>query len=394
MTTQHWILTNRPVGRRKNAGGTFEERILDEQNESLPVFRIAKFSPGKKGERDFERLEDRVEVIEDGYPSSYERLRTSPDARSLAATQRMFFEMYEDMKAAPKGKKDTLFFIHGFNYSWPDALAHLQKLHELYVKPRSSPIGRIVYFTWPSWGSLRSYRKDQEIARPSGQLLGRVFGKTVRFYRDFFEPCSEDEDGEHGEDHEFCGGRIHLAAHSMGAQVLTEMVRFIRPYKFLDLALFGEVLILNGDAGWRSLERKKPLSYLPDIAERIHIYNHDSDDALRISEWTKNHEKRLGRHGPRSLDLLPPRTLVVDCSDLNGAPETKGKTDSSMLSMARRVLNIDSKVKAKERLFDHWGYMNRPEVLLDIHRVLRGESSAEIKGRQRRSGRLYKLKES
>ena len=387
MSTQHWILTNRPVGRRKNAGGTFEERIQDEQNESMPVFRIASFSPGKKGERNFERLEDRVEVIEDGYPSSYESLRSVPDGRSLAASKRMFFEMYEDMKAAPKSKKDTLFFIHGFNYGWPDALTHLQRLHELYVKPRTSPIGRIVYFTWPSWGSLRSYRKDQEIARPSGQLLGRVFGKTVRFYRDFFEPRAD----KGGEDPEFCGGRIHLAAHSMGSQVLAEMVRFIHPYKFLDLALFGEVLILNGDIGWRALERKRPLSFLPDIAERVHIYNHQSDDALRISEWTKNHEKRLGRHGPRSLDRLPPRTLVVDCSDLNGSAPNKSKGDSTMLSSARRILNIDSKVKAKERLFDHWGYLNRPEVLADIHSVLRGESSDEIEGRERRSRRLYRL---
>ncbi len=390
MTMQHWILTNRPVGRRKNAGGTFEERILDEQNESLPVFRLASFSPAKKGERDFERLEDRVEVIEDGYPSSYESLRFTEDARSLAATQRMFLEMYEDMKAAPKSKQDTLFFIHGFNYSWPDALTHLQKLHEIYVKPRTSPIGRIVYFTWPSWGSLLKYQKDQEIARPSGQLLGRVFGKTVRFYRDFFKPCKNGD----SEDPEYCGGRIHLAAHSMGVQVLTEMVRFIRPYKFLDLALFGEVLLLNGDAGWRSLERKRPLSYLPDIAERIHVYNHESDDALRISGWTKNSEKRLGRLGPRSLDLLPPRTLVVDCSDLNGSSPAKPKSDSAMLAVARRVLNMDSKVKAKERLFDHWGYLNRPEVVADIYQVLKGVSSAEIEGRAPRSERLFRLEES
>jgi hypothetical protein len=390
MATQHWILTNRPVGRRKNAGGTFEERILDEQNESLPVFRLASFSPAKKGERDFERLEDRVEVIEDGYPSSYESLRFADDARSLAATQRMFLEMYEDMKAAPAGKQDTLFFIHGFNYSWPDALAHLQKLHEIYVKPRTSPIGRIVYFTWPSFGSLLKYQSDKEIASPSGQLLGRVFRKTVRFYRDFFKPC-EDEDGENLE---YCGGRIHLAAHSMGNQVLAEMVRFIRPYKFLDLALFGEVLLLNPDIGWRALESKRPLASLPDIAERVHVYNHQSDDALRISRWTKNGRKRLGCEGPRSLDLLPPRTLVVDCSDLNGSSPGKPKPGSAMLSVARRVLEIDSKVKAKERLFDHWGYLNRPEVVADIYQVLKGVSSLEIEGRDPRSERLFRLEES
>lgn len=390
MSSKHWILTNRPVGRRKNAGGTFEERILDEESEALPVFRVASFSPAKKGERAFEKLEDRVQVVEDGYPSSYERLRTAPDARSLAATQRMFFEIYEEMKAAPRSKKDTLFFIHGFNYSWPDALTHLQKLHELYVKPRTSPIGRIVYFTWPSWGSLRRYHKDQAIARPSGQLLGRVFGKTVRFYRDFFE--SRGDDGSH--DPDFCGGRIHLAVHSMGAEVLTEMVRFIQPYKFLDLAMFGEVLILNGDTGWRALERKRPLSFLPDLAERIHVYNHASDDALRLSEWTKNNEKRLGRHGPRDIKRLPPRTIVVDCSTLNGGAPSGARSDSAMVAMARRVLNIDSKVTAKERLLDHWGYLNRPEVLLDIHAVLRGESSAEIDGRLRRSSRLFELEEA
>ncbi|MEM8710642.1 MAG: alpha/beta fold hydrolase, partial [Planctomycetota bacterium] len=371
--------------------GGYEESIIDEKHEALPVFRNATFEHGRKRTQSFDALEKRVEVVEDGYPSSYERLRTHPDLRSLAATQRMFLDLYRCMEAAPENGKDTLFFIHGFNYSWTDALVHLQKLHELYVAPKSSPIGRIVYFTWPSWGSLRRYRKDQEIARPSGQLLGRVFGKTVRFYKDFFGEGGRDDTDPRPA---FCGGRIHLMAHSMGAQVLTEMVRFIRPYAFLDLPIFGEVLILNADESWRGLEKDRPLFHLPDLAGRIHVYNHESDDALRISEWTKNAEKRLGRHGPRDLNKIPPRTLVVDCSDLNGSARPNETSDSAMLEMARRVLEVENKVDAKERLFDHWGYLNRPEVLLDIHAVLRGESSSEMKKtRERRSERLFRLRD-
>ncbi|MEO0651278.1 MAG: alpha/beta hydrolase [Planctomycetota bacterium] len=389
MAAQHWILTNREVGRKRTQGGGFEERILDREREALPVFRVAAYAPTdvargsvKSEEEWFETLERGVEVVPDDFVDDYRGVAANAEATSLAASKRMFLDLYQTMRDAPEAKRDTLFFIHGFNYTWPSALAHLQRLHEIYVAPPQSPIGRIVYFTWPSWGSLRKYSRDQEIALPSGQLLGRVFSKTVRFYRDFFSPDTRGGDPRPA----FCGGRIHLAAHSMGNQVLEEFIRSIRHFDFFDLALFGEVVLLNADEDWTALEPTRPLHGLPALAERIHVYNHTSDDALRASEWTKNSEKRLGRHGPRDLATLPPRTKVVDCSKLSGSSDDP---DDAMLAVAKQVLG--DQVGARERLVDHWGYMCRPEVVKDLYQVLAAVPSSEIDGRQQRSDRLFRL---
>jgi esterase/lipase superfamily enzyme len=382
----HWIMTNREV-RRKRVNAHYEERIIGPTHEPLPTFRVATFTPGAPGERNPDALEFGVEVVPDEFFDSYASVQPDADATSLAASKRMFLDLYQSMRDAPEGKKDALFFIHGFNYSWRDALLHLQRLCEIYVEPDTSPIGRIVYFTWPSWGKLRKYKSDQEIALPSGRLLGRVFAKTVQFYSDFFTPNDRSED----ERPAFCGGRIHLAAHSMGNQVLEEFLRAVRPFRFLDLALFGEVLLLNADEDWTALELGRPMFELPEMSERIHVYNHNSDDALRVSEWTKNSEKRLGRHGPRDLTALPPRTKVVDCSDLRGVVGVV-PDDDPMLQTAVDVLGGMRRVNARERMFDHWGYLNRPEVVADVHAVLRGESSSTIARRERKSDRLYELR--
>lgn len=380
----HWIVTNREV-RRKLIDGHYEDRVIDSRKEALPTFRVATFTP-PPGLADADVLEDAVELVPDTFSEHYGGIKPSTDPDTLPGSKRLFKALYDTMLASPPDKGDTLFFLHGFNYSWQDALIHLQKLHHVYVEPAESPITRIVYFSWPSWGAMTKYKKDQQIAQPSGYLLGRIFSKAIQFYRDFFAP-------EEGRGAGFCGRKIHLAAHSMGNQVMQEFVRAVRDHDFLRSPLFGEVVLLNADVAWTCMEPDHPFQVLPDYADRIHVYNHESDDALLISEATKNREKRLGRHGPRDIDLIPPRTLVVDCTSLDG---TKGRlpVDDEFLRAAARVLERET-TGTRERMFDHWGYLHRKEVVADVYQVLRGISSSRITGaRKHRSGPLFKLTQS
>lgn len=341
-------------------------------------------------------LHNAFDIVPDDFPADYSGIAPDTDPARLVGSARLFLSLYQQMANSPPGKGDTLFFLHGFNYSWPDALSHLLRLHRLYVEPPQSPIGQILYFTWPSWGQYGRYLSDQRIAQPSGALLGRVFGKAVQFYRDFFSP----EDGSAP----FCGRKIHFAAHSMGNLVMQEFMRSIWEYDYLRMPLFGEVLLLHADADWNALEPEQPLHELPDYSQRIHVYNHASDDALAISETTKNDRKRLGRHGPRDLALVPPRMIVTDCSRLNGnvAVPQNAPTDVTAAAGAIAFANGESfdpvsgrilgQASARERLFDHWGYLHRPEEVADIYRVLRGVSSAKIDGRDHVHDQLYRLR--
>lgn len=410
----HWIVTNRNVVRDPATG---RECVDDfdaqgERMEALPTFRVAEFkTAGLPGAPTPADLDGAVEFVPDTFQPGYEELSVDTDPALLPGSQRMFKSLYDQMCAAPAGKGDTLFMIHGFNYTWPDALVNLHRIAQIYSNHAATTVTQIVFFTWPSWGALRKYWKDQQIAAPSGQLLGRIFGKLVRFYEDFFDPEKRKKDRP-----DLCHQRIHIAAHSMGNQVLREFMRSIVDYDYLRHPVFGEAFLLNADIEWTALSPGEPLYELATYSDRVHVYNHYSDDALRHSALVKNPgEKRLGQYGPASVDtnVLPPRTVVLDCSSVRpgiaepapvAAPSATAREtaasvlaaapDGEAIAAAARILDR-RKTDMRERLFDHWGYLHRPEVIADIWQVLAGKGSSAIEGREPKpgGGPLYKLKD-
>lgn len=415
---QHWIITNRtvPDGAETGHDVLAPNRQADRVG-GLPVFRVATFDPEGLGlNPSDDRLMEAVRFIPDAFIAHYAPLRrigdlldseAEPDLRGMPGTMRMFAELYHAMRNAPEGKGDALVFIHGFNYSWADSLRHLLSLVRVYAEPEASPVSHVVYFSWPSWGSKLRYPSDQEIAQPAGQTFGRLFGKVVQFYRDAFVPTRPAEEGEPAREAlTFCGRRLHLAAHSMGNQVLGEFMPSIVGVHSQRVPVFAQTLLLNADEDWTALEPGRPLHELPGYSDRIHVYNHRDDDALLISEATKNTERRLGRHGPRSMSdsVLADRTVVVDCSKLHLARSSKVKREPA-LADAARVANraaadrfyetalavLEGSDRTRERLFDHWGYLHRPEVVADVYQVLRGTPASEVPGRERKEPRRYSL---
>ncbi|MEM9111867.1 MAG: alpha/beta hydrolase [Planctomycetota bacterium] len=402
----HWIITNRLVVREDPADLNSREYVVTDVNDALPTFRVAKFEPMNTGElkngqsidETKRMLDHRVEFLPDLKTRDYLDPVRSVDERAASAQmfRAIYGKMIEATRSQPRSnienreasvKGDVLFFMHGFNYSWDDALINLQALHNVYVENPLSPISQIVYFTWPSYGSLARYPSDQAIAQPSGVMLGRFWGKTVGFFQRHFKR-------ENGERQPFCDRKIHLAAHSMGNQVLEYFMAAIIRMRFMNLSLFGEVLLLHADAAWDALETGKPLSYLPEYSDRIHIYNHHSDDALLVSELTKNSEKRLGRHGPRDLEKIPPRSLVVDCTaNIPQDQSAQYNEDDPMTASMASILGEggDDVLSTRERMFNHWGYLQRRSQIEDITRVLRGESASAIRTRQQKADRLFSL---
>ena len=375
-----YLLTNRRIVRDLATGR--ESISPDGRERPLPVFRLGTVSTTATGSS--------YELLPDEFVENYKGLTPATDADAEAGTRRMFLDLYQQMAAAPADKGDVLVFIHGFNYTLDDEFAHIRQLETLYLKHVDSPVSHLLYVSWPTVGKITYYPDDQEDALDTGRVLGRVLRKVVRFFREFFAASLQTG----GPRPAFCGRKIHLAAHSMGNQVLERAILELNQDALAAAPLFAEALLLNADCDWTTLEAGQPLNRLPDYAERTHVYNHHSDDALLISETTKNHARRLGRHGPRDLDLIPPRTLVVDCTGLKALP-----TNLPAGHPAKRALPALARQAApegppiKERLIDHWGYLTRPEVINDVRAVLRGEPAGAIKGSRTGTGsnRLYKL---
>jgi len=428
---RHWIITNRTVEPPADAPHTTGHHIKEPNRQrdrvgGLPVFRVATFEDARLPlDPSDKQLMSAVRFVPDAFVGEYSDLRTlcanpthahAPDLSGLPGSLRMFGDLYRAMSNAPEGKGDALVFLHGFNYGWCDSLRHLLSLSRVYAEPDASPISHIVYFSWPSWGKKTRYMSDQEIAQPAGLNFGRLFAKMVQFYRDAFTPQPGNQLGNGAGDGEgiaapsepltFCGRRLHLGAHSMGNQVLESFVQAINSVPSLRVPIFSQALLLNADQDWTALEPGRPLHELPNFADRIHVYNHRDDDALLISEATKNNERRLGRHGPRTMadNVIADRTVVVDCSKLNLARRSRAKREKAMneasrvatTAASRRFQDAAERVLAgsdhtKERLFDHWGYLHRPEVVADLYHVLHTVSASEIPGRDRKDTRRYAL---
>ncbi len=340
------------ISNRKVVNGHF----LDKGKEhAMPIFRIARC------EIDQANKTTKYKLIKDDYPADYSSvINTLNDKKNngdkLLGSASMFYDLYNQMLESKDERSDVLFFIHGFANSFTSNLKHIYELNKIFIK-NGSPIKHIVYFAWPTRNhKFFTYSDDQKDADASGKLLARIYEKLLDFFIELFKI--------HQKEH--CNNKIHLAAHSMGNQVLASMLDSITGKT---IPLFSEVLLLHSDVENTVFDPGQPFTKLAELSERTHIYIHKSDDALRISRFTKNFNKRLGQRGPRDRSILNNETFIVDVS-----------ADTRPQSL-------------REGLIDHWGYLERDIEKKDIIEVLKGSDEDKILWREKIGNNSFIIKE-
>lgn len=209
----------------------------------------------------------------------------------------------DDLKTAMgDDESDTLVFIHGFNTSFVEALHAGARLGSQ-VKIRNKPLN-VVVFSWPADGKAipwMSYYSDREDARSSGAAVARAYLKL----HDFVCALTPGD---------YCNRNLHLLAHSMGNYVLRNGLQALiskEPRRLV--RLFDEIVLAAPDEDDDAFESDAKLRPLSQIARRITLYHNSRDRALLVSDKTKANPDRLGSDGPRMLDLLPKKIVVVDC---------------------------------------------------------------------------------
>lgn len=361
-----FLITNRSVTGEK-INDTGKER-------GLSTFRIAECRIVEK--KDKTPLHERVQytLLKDiGDKAGYRRSNGSvrpmhelaTNLERLSGSERLFAQLYGQLVASSE-RSDVLFFIHGFANDVESSLKNIYQLHKRYVEPADSPIEHLIYFSWPTIGNMRlTYWNDQEDAENAGQVVARLFRLLRGFYIDMFELGNQPH----------CGHRLHLMAHSMGNQVLGHAMDAMNKRNLF--RMFEEVILLNADIEHDAFEQGEPFEHLEKLAERIHMYIHHSDDALLVSRFSKNFNKRLGHRGPRSLTSLPDNAFVVDTS--------KTEQDIDAIKFFDEL---------REKVADHWGYLYRSRVIEDVCAVLSGEDENAVKERKAAShnNRVFLLK--
>lgn len=226
--------------------------------------------------------------------------KTGQDADQVLGSDHFLNDLHAVMA---KGSSDTLIFIHGFNVSFMGALeAGADLAREVKVEGRAL---NVVVFSWPSDGAMvpyMSYYSDREDARASGPAVARAFLKLRTFLT---ETLTKDN---------FCKRRLHILAHSMGAYVLRQGLQAIIAKDPKSLTrLFDQILLASPDEDDDTFEYDSKLKQLPNLGRQVTVYHNPHDRALLISGSTKANPDRLGSDGPRLIDQLPKKVVVVDC---------------------------------------------------------------------------------
>lgn len=348
---RHYIITNREISTFPGDPGNKYVKInsreylrTDGNEEGRDELRYGavNFDPSAKSINDFS-ISIYEEFSEKGM-NEYATKGKVPQGKELPSRQ-VFNDLYEKGMKAKKNKlqEHILVFIHGTEESdLKNALVTLKELHNKYVENAECPVQHIVMFTWPSKDKALRYRDDSRDAVKSGYALARSLASMKEFFRlQFVEkkkrPCEQ---------------KIHLMCHSMGNRVLESMFIALRDIGVEPNSTFGEIFLVGADIDYDALHRSKPMYRIIDLGQRVHIYYHNNDAALGISEHTKNAFNRLGRWGTKNTLDMPDDVYQANVSDI--ADEVQRKRDNNL---------------------HHSYYCNSASVVKDISDVMNGKNS-------------------
>ncbi|MDF2157725.1 alpha/beta hydrolase [Algoriphagus sp. CAU 1675] len=346
----HFIITNREVTSRKSSNyisvneKEFMRKDGDEEARHNLRYGTVSFDPKKA-----RKLKDfKINIFSEVAEATLEKYADDKEVnKSVFPSTKVFEELYNSGVKQRKNKEgviiqeDILVFVHGFKSDLETALQTLAELNKKYVEPEHSTIKHIVLFTWPAKKKLLKYRSDAYDAMQSGFALARSMASLREFFKKKFVQ----------ERKPMCNQKIHLMCHSMGNRVLENMVKGVNDIGIEVSSIFGEILLVGADIDYYAMEKPNPLYKLIDFGERVHIYYNNKDQALGISELTKNAFNRLGRWGAKNSVNL--------ADDIYQCDVTYIEDDDGLL----------------HDTVHHWYYTNSPSVVEDIIQVCKGNSS-------------------
>ncbi|EKU97868.1 hypothetical protein Lepto7375DRAFT_7113 [Leptolyngbya sp. PCC 7375] len=204
--------------------------------------------------------------------------RTTYNGEDMWASEAAFLQAQQRMR---QNHTSALFFIHGFNTDFGDALESAYAIEQRYNL-------EVIMFTWPSNGGgtiegLSSYQDDKRDAALSIGALDRCFEKLADYFKKYAEQA--------------CKRKFSLALHSMGnylfKRLLSSSIYQGETLLFDNIVMLAADVNNEGHADWVDRVR---------FRNRLFITINEDDAALLASKALAGDEQkaRLG-HWPRNL---------------------------------------------------------------------------------------------
>jgi len=194
---------------------------------------------------------------------------------------------------------DGLVYIHGFNYSFRDAVARTAQAIR-FLDPNGLPGARGLVpflYSWPSIGSVHGYPRDRAAVEESADSLADLLRGLLVAADELAATAN--------------GPQLHLLAHSMGVHALAEGLTKLGA---TPRRIFTEAILAAGDTSENAFGPGRPLRVLNSVARRTTVLVNPNDWAPFFGSGLTDHENRLGRRWPpRHGDA--PATVWVNVTD-------------------------------------------------------------------------------
>lgn len=224
-------------------------------------------------------------------------------------------DLARSLRTRPKGQREVVLFIHGFNNNFAEGVYRLAQLSHDMDLPNPT-----VHYSWPSAGNPLGYgydRDSQLFARDGLEELLRVIRSA-------------------GAD------KVLLVGHSMGALLMVETLRqmAISDPNILDRTISGVILIspdIDVDLFRQQAARIGPLP------QPFVIFTSSKDRALRLAARLSGKHERLGNvQDVNKLSEL--RVTLIDVSSFSGdaAGHFTAATSPALIKILKRLNGVDA----------------------------------------------------
>lgn len=230
-------------------------------------------------------------------------------------------ELRQSLRALPRGKRDAVIYVHGFNNTFAEGLYRIAQLaHDLDMP------GVTLHYSWPSAGSALGYAADRD---------------SSMFARDGLETLLRETEAAGAE-------RIVLVAHSMGSALTMETLRqiAIRDDSELKRRMAG-VILISPDIDV-DLFRMQAKAY-GALPQPFLIFGSDRDSLLNLSARVSGQSERLGN----MTDIARVADLEVTFLDTQAYNEGSGHFNlgdsPALLQLINRIGDVDAAFDADQR---------------------------------------------
>lgn len=236
-------------------------------------------------------------------------------------TEALFNEVFSSIQ---KSDKLLYIYLHGFgNNAEREMKKQVLPMCECYYphgKNPHSPVGEIIFLTWPSQGFLQYKTGEKKDVSKMAAAVAVFFLKLYNYVRNKQNPLFKD------------GWKPKIVFHSqsMGCKILLTAVQRLNDLTNANMIkknsldkFFHRIVMTGADIDLDAMNDMEDENgeEIHQLSERVILFYNHKDRALWISRFVFSSGRRLGRHlDDETLEHLPKNIDLVEMNGIKGDP--------------------------------------------------------------------------